>query len=161
MYLAVQLPIQPEVRFGALPAQESAKADERTRDSDDAYAPESIELLTGSGLNFKQHEDHGIDMEYFGEILISSGLVLLDDVRWISFHSGYDFGYILKTVSMLAMPVGEADFFDLLKIWFPCVYDIKYIMRSCKSLRGGLNDVAKDLGVRVFVQTCLRQLPRY
>lgn len=115
------------------------------------YAPESIDLLQGSGLNFKQHEDHGIDIEYFGEMLVSSGLVLLPDVRWISFHSGYDFGYILKTVSLVGLPVGEDEFFDLLRIWFPCVYDIKYIMRSCKSLRGGLNDVAKDLGVRPIV----------
>ncbi|MBW0472281.1 hypothetical protein O181_011996 [Austropuccinia psidii MF-1] len=115
--------------------------------NDDMYAPDSIELLQASGLNFKQHEDHGIDMEYFGELLISSGLVLLEDVKWISFHSGYDFGYILKMVTLVNLPPTEAEFFELLKIWFPCVYDIKFIMRSCKSLRGGLNEVAKDLGV--------------
>lgn len=50
------------------------------------YAPESIELLTKSGINFKKHEEYGIDVESFGELLISSGLVLLDDVKWISFH---------------------------------------------------------------------------
>lgn len=115
--------------------------------NDDMYAPDSIDLLQASGLNFKQHEEHGIEMEYFGELLISSGLVLLDDVKWISFHSGYDFGYILKMVTLVNLPVSEADFFELLKIWFPCVYDIKFMMRSCKSLRGGLNEVAKDLGV--------------
>lgn len=54
--------------------------------SDDMYAPESIELLTKSGINFKKHEELGIDVETFGELLISSGLVLLDDVKWISFH---------------------------------------------------------------------------
>ncbi|CAH7681255.1 ribonuclease H-like domain-containing protein [Phakopsora pachyrhizi] len=115
--------------------------------NDDMFAPDSIELLQASGLNFKQHEEHGIDMEYFGELFISSGLVLLDDVKWISFHSGYDFGYILKMVTLVNLPANETDFFELLKIWFPCVYDIKFLMRSCKSLRGGLNEVAKDLGV--------------
>lgn len=54
--------------------------------SDDMYAPESIELLTKSGINFKRHEEYGIDVEHFGELLISSGLVLLDDVQWVSFH---------------------------------------------------------------------------
>jgi CCR4-NOT transcription complex subunit 7/8 len=50
------------------------------------YAPESIELLTKSGINFKKHEEFGIDVDHFGELLISSGLVLLEDVKWISFH---------------------------------------------------------------------------
>lgn len=53
---------------------------------DDMYAPESIDLLTNSGINFKKHEEYGIDVQTFGELLISSGLVLLDDVKWISFH---------------------------------------------------------------------------
>ncbi|KNZ62850.1 uncharacterized protein VP01_1216g8 [Puccinia sorghi] len=115
--------------------------------NDDMYAPDSIELLQASGLNFKRHEETGIDPEYFGELLISSGLVLLEDVKWISFHSGYDFGYILKMVTLVNMPATETEFFDLLKTWFPCIYDIKFLMRSCKSLRGGLNEVAKDLNV--------------
>ena len=54
--------------------------------NDDMYAPESIELLTKSGINFKRHEDFGISVEHFGELLISSGLVLLDEVQWVSFH---------------------------------------------------------------------------
>ena len=112
--------------------------------SDDMYAPESIELLTKSGINFKRHEDYGISVEAFGELLISSGLVLLEEVQWVSFHrsvgagnrttrwttdalgcSGYDFGYLLKIVSCAALPPTEAEFFELLRIWFPCIWDIK------------------------------------
>ena len=52
----------------------------------DMYAQDSIDLLTKSGIDFKKHEDYGIDVEHFGELLISSGFVLLDDVKWISFH---------------------------------------------------------------------------
>ena len=54
--------------------------------SDDMFAQESIELLTKAGINFKKHEEQGIETHQFGELLISSGLVLLDDVKWISFH---------------------------------------------------------------------------
>lgn len=32
-------------------------------------------------------------------------------------------------------------------MWFPTIYDIKFMMRACKVLKGGLQDVADDLGV--------------
>ena len=54
--------------------------------SDDMYAQSSIELLTKSGIDFKRHEEYGIDVEHFGELLISSGLILTNDVKWITFH---------------------------------------------------------------------------
>ncbi|KAG0743995.1 hypothetical protein G6F57_001271 [Rhizopus arrhizus] len=114
---------------------------------DDMYAQDSIELLTKSGIDFKKHEEYGIDVEHFGELLISSGFVLLDDVKWISFHSGYDFGYLLKVLTCSVMPADESEFFDLLRTYFPCIYDIKYLMKSCKNLKGGLQDIADDLQV--------------
>ncbi|KAI9362828.1 ribonuclease H-like domain-containing protein [Pilaira anomala] len=115
--------------------------------SDDMYAQDSIELLTKSGIDFKKHEEYGIDVEHFGELLISSGFVLLDDVKWISFHSGYDFGYLLKVLTCSVMPADESEFFELLRTYFPCIYDIKYLMKSCKNLKGGLQDIADDLQV--------------
>ncbi|KAJ1651510.1 CCR4-NOT core DEDD RNase subunit [Dispira simplex] len=114
---------------------------------EDMYAQDSIELLTNSGIDFNKNKEMGIDVEDFGELMISSGLVLEDDVRWISFHSGYDFGYLLKVLICKILPGNENDFFDLLNTFFPCIYDIKYLMRSCKTLKGGLQDVADDLNV--------------
>ena len=35
----------------------------------------------------------------FAEMLLVSGTVLLDDVKWLSFHSGYDFGYLLRSAT--------------------------------------------------------------
>ena len=40
-------------------------------------------------------------------------------------RSGYDFGYLLKLVSCTALPATESEFFELLRIWFPCIWDIK------------------------------------
>lgn len=61
--------------------------------------------------------------------------------------SGYDFGYFVKLLTGESLPTNEELFFEKLRIWFPTVYDIKFMMRACKVLKGGLQDVADDLGV--------------
>lgn len=45
-------------------------------------------LSNSAGIDFSQIMDNGIDQGEFGELLISSGLVLLDEVTWITF-TGY------------------------------------------------------------------------
>ena len=69
-------------------------------------------------------------------------------------HSGYDFGYFIKLLSAVSLPTTEEAFFDLLRTWFPTVYDIKFMMRACKVLKGGLQDVADDLGVGIRFLPC-------
>ncbi len=54
--------------------------------ADDVYAQDSIELLQKSGIDFQQHEQRGIDVFRFGELLMTSGIVLNDDCYWITFH---------------------------------------------------------------------------
>ena len=49
------------------------------------YAQDSIDMLTTAGIQFKRHEEEGIDVDQFAELLISSGLVLSDDITWITF----------------------------------------------------------------------------
>jgi len=114
---------------------------------EDIYAQDSIDLLTRSGIDFRRHEDYGIDVGYFAELLISSGCVLNDDVRWISFHSGYDFGYLMKLLTAKRLAQEEEDFFTELKLYFPQFYDIKYLMKACEGLNGGLNRLAENLQV--------------
>ena len=115
--------------------------------NEDMYAQDSIDLLLRSGIDFQLHMQRGIDPNDFGELLISSGVVLLSDVKWLSFHSGYDFGYLLKVLSCKPLPATDREFYELCNLYFPCVYDIKYIMLSVNSTKGGLNDIADELGV--------------
>ena len=44
------------------------------------YAQDSIELLKQSGIDFVQNEKRGIDVSQFGELLMTSGIVLNDEV---------------------------------------------------------------------------------
>ncbi|KAJ7538523.1 hypothetical protein O6H91_11G052700 [Diphasiastrum complanatum] len=114
---------------------------------EDVYAQDSIVLLKESGIDFQKNEEKGIDSRRFGELLMSSGVVLNENVHWITFHSGYDFGYLLKLLTCQNLPQGETDFFNLLRMYFPTVYDVKYLMKFCENLHGGLNRLAEILEV--------------
>ncbi|XP_015929403.1 CCR4-NOT transcription complex subunit 7 [Parasteatoda tepidariorum] len=113
--------------------------------TEDMYAQDSIDLLTSSGIQFKKHDEDGINPYHFAEILMTSGVVLCENINWISFHSGYDFGYLLKLLTDQNLPAEESEFFELLRIYFPTIYDVKYLMKSCKNLKGGLQEVAEQL----------------
>uniref|UniRef100_A0A182WF15 poly(A)-specific ribonuclease n=1 Tax=Anopheles minimus TaxID=112268 RepID=A0A182WF15_9DIPT len=116
--------------------------------NEDMYAQDSIDLLLNSGIQFKKHEEDGIDPLYFAELLMTSGIVLMDNIKWLSFHSGYDFAYLLKLLTDQNLPAEEGNFFELLRIYFPTIYDVKYLMKSCKNLKGGLQEVADQLELR-------------
>ncbi|XP_013779157.1 CCR4-NOT transcription complex subunit 7-like [Limulus polyphemus] len=113
--------------------------------TEDMYAQDSIDLLTNSGIQFKKHEEEGVDPYEFAQLLMTSGVVLSENVKWLSFHSGYDFGYLLKMLTGQNLPDEESEFFELLRIYFLTIYDVKYLMKSCKNLKGGLQEVAEQL----------------
>ncbi|KAL0425147.1 UNVERIFIED_CONTAM: putative CCR4-associated factor 17 [Sesamum radiatum] len=56
--------------------------------NEDVFANDSIELLRQSGIDFARNNEKGIDSRRFGELLMSSGIVLNDNVYWVTFHSG-------------------------------------------------------------------------
>ena len=114
----------------------------------DEHNQQSIELLQESGIDFKENNEKGIDSQLFGELLMSSGIVLNEDVHWLTFSSAYDFGYLLKLLTGKQLPPTPSGFFNLIDIFFPTMYDMKHLMKFCKSLHGGLNKLAESLGVR-------------
>lgn len=117
--------------------------------TEDIYAQDSIDLLKAGGINFEYFAMHGIDVNQFAELLTSSGLILNNDVKWLSFHSGYDFGYMLKSLTAKDLPEKEDEFSQLFHTFFPCVYDVKYMLRSTDiSHTFGLDVLADTLGVR-------------
>lgn len=115
--------------------------------SEDIFAYDSIELLRESGIDFKKNNEMGIDSNRFAELLMSSGIVLNDSVHWVTFHSGYDFGYLLKLLTCKTLPETSSGFFNLLNMYFPVVYDVKHLMKFCNSLHGGLNKLAETLEI--------------
>lgn len=115
--------------------------------NEDVFANDSIELLRQSGIDFSKNIEKGIDAKRFGELLMSSGIVLNDNVYWVTFHSGYDFGYLLKLLTCQSLPDTQEGFFTMIHVYFPVLYDIKHLMKFCNSLHGGLNKLAELLEV--------------
>lgn len=53
----------------------------------------------------------------------------------------------MRVLTGRKLPDDESDFFALMSLYFPKVYDVKYLMKSCKNLKGGLQEVADSLEV--------------
>ncbi|KAG5360287.1 Poly(A) ribonuclease pop2 [Yarrowia sp. B02] len=122
----------------------------RFDETQDMCSEDIKDLLKQSGVDFVRHQQHGIDAFNFGELLISSGLVLDDGIEWITFHAGYDLGYVLGIMLNKELPAEEQQFLAQVRRYFPRVWDLKNAVKnSGLTIRSNsLSSLAEDLRVR-------------
>ena len=113
----------------------------------DKITQSSLNLLEQCGIDFDKLKKKGIKHSVFAEYFMISGLVLNPDIRWISFHGCYDFGYLLKLLINSNLPDTEKEFMNLLDTYFINYYDIKAMVKRKDNLQGGLNKLAQSLEV--------------
>jgi CCR4-NOT transcription complex subunit 7/8 len=113
----------------------------------DKITQSSLNLLEQCGIDFNKLKKKGIKHKVFAEYFMISGLVLNPDIRWISFHGCYDFGYLLKLLINKKLPDTEKEFMNLLDTYFINYYDIKTMVKRKENLQGGLNKLAQSLEV--------------
>lgn len=120
-----------------------------------AYAPDSIALLCRQGIDFARNAAWGVDSARFAQLMMSSGLVCNDAVSWVTFHSAYDFGYLVKILTRRSLPTRLDEFLKIVRVFFGNnIYDIKHVIGFCNSLYGGLDRVAQSLNVNRAVGKC-------
>jgi CCR4-NOT transcription complex subunit 7/8 len=130
----------------------------------DMYNEESLALLRKAGFDFEKLTNMGIDPLRFGYRLVSSGLAYSDDVHWISFHSGYDFGYLTKIMWNKELPINEDEYCDKMRMYFPNIWDVKYMLRHSQGMlkRGAISPQAtailNNLGTRSGLQDLADEL---
>ena len=113
----------------------------------DEHSGESITMLYNSGIDFKLLKNKGIPHSLFAEYLIISGLVLNEKITWICFNGSSDFAYLLKYLINDLLPQEEKEFIELKNLYFPNIYDVKYLVNDSEIYKGGLNKLAKELDV--------------
>ncbi|BFU20134.1 CAF1 family ribonuclease, putative [Entamoeba histolytica HM-1:IMSS-B] len=115
----------------------------------DECSADSIQLLQKAGINFPYFKNAGITEEDFGETIMTSGLVLNENTHWLTFHSGYDFGYLLRLLTCEKLPSSIDDFFTKLCIFFPNIIDLKHVTNQIsQTYHGSLQAIASSLGVQ-------------
>jgi len=61
-------------------------------------------MLQDAGINFDNLKQEGIEPLVLGDYLTSSGLVLNEDARWITFHGAFDYAYLIKILINQKLP---------------------------------------------------------
>jgi len=114
---------------------------------DDMYNDDAVAILKKAGLDFEKSAEMGIDPTVFGSLLVTSGLVTDNSITWLSFHSGYDFGYLVKIMFPAQMAEGEEEFLEYVRTFFPRSWDIKFMFRHAQrqAQRGIMNQEATNI----------------
>ncbi|KAM7254042.1 hypothetical protein ACFE04_028226 [Oxalis oulophora] len=126
----------------------------------DSYNRNSIEFLKKQGIDFENHRNYGIHSADFAWVFLNSNLVAWkSNLTWVTFHGGYDFGFMIKILTQHSLPSDLPSFIRHV-VWYfgNKVYDVKHMIKPFNRWYGGLNKLAKGLNVeRGQVGNCTHQ----
>ncbi|QRG37663.1 hypothetical protein FDK38_002042 [Candidozyma auris] len=114
------------------------------------FNEEHLYMLTQtSQINFAMHMSQGISHHAFAELMIESGLLLDQSINWLSYHSGYDLGFLISLLTNDVLPQDEKEFFWWCTKYFPNFFDLKHIgnqLLSGGGKGGGNSNANNDIG---------------
>jgi len=112
----------------------------------DAHTEESLSFLRAAGLDFPRHRTEGIRAMEFGQRLANSSLVGAHGGApcWLTFSGSYDWGYLLKLVTLGRALPGPAGTFDqVLSVYCPKRRELRDLLP-----KGSLESLGRRHGVK-------------
>lgn len=107
------------------------------------FNEEHLSMLTQtSQINFASHMTQGVPHFAFAELMMESGLLLDPSINWLSYHSGYDLGFLVSLLTNDILPGEEREFFWWCSKYFPNFFDLKHI--GDKLLSNGTGKVSTN-----------------
>ena len=105
-------------------------------------------MLQDAGINFDNLKQEGIEPLVLGDYLTSSGLVLNEDARWITFHGAFDYAYLIKILINQKLPDTYDSYKSITSQYFPTTYDTKIIANEADDIKGtSLQKLGNEFGV--------------
>ena len=69
-------------------------------------------------------------MPTFGEYFFKCGLIMNENLHWISYHGSFDYGYFYRLIKIALLPEYQEEFLQETKLFFPHNYDMKYMINK-------------------------------
>ncbi|CAD8048966.1 unnamed protein product [Paramecium sonneborni] len=105
-------------------------------------------MLEQAGIRFDDLASKGIDYVEFCEVVTGSGIILNDEIKYVVFHGEFDFGYLLHLFHHSGIPDTQEEFYKMMKLYFPSIYDLKYILKDNQKYKdAGLSRLATKVEV--------------
>lgn len=79
---------------------------------------------------------------------MGTNLLLNPKIKWIGFHCGYDFGYLLKVMLGTALPDSETSFETKNSLMFPQNLDLKILVHPFDRFKGSLQKIADFFNIK-------------
>ncbi|PRQ50337.1 putative poly(A)-specific ribonuclease [Rosa chinensis] len=117
---------------------------------DHKHIKRSIELLKRHGIDFWRNKEDGIPSHEFARMCREVGLLenRLVELTWVGFQISSDLGYFTKILTGQKLPDDFEEYKKAERIYFgDRVCDVKDMMNSFPTLKGGLTKVAEKLGI--------------
>lgn len=105
-------------------------------------------MLQDAGIDFSALKQKGIEPLVLADYLTSSGLILNDEIRWITFHGAFDYAYLIKILTNSKLEGTYDQYETTVNTYFPCTLDTKIIAQDVDDIKGNsLQKLGNEFGV--------------